>query len=64
MLDALDRLLSGRTSLIIAHRIATIRNCDQIVLMERGRVADAGTHASLLRTSTTYRSYCHEQSVA
>nr|WP_018503464.1 hypothetical protein [Parafrankia discariae] len=64
VLDALDRLLSGRTSLIIAHRIATIRHCDQIVVMDRGRVADAGTHASLLQSSATYRSYCREQSVA
>ncbi|MCK9930220.1 ABC transporter ATP-binding protein/permease [Frankia sp. Mgl5] len=64
VLDALDRLLSGRTSLVIAHRIATIRHCDQIVVMERGRVADAGSHSSLLQSSTTYRSYCREQSVA
>lgn len=64
VLGALDRLLANRTSLVIAHRLATIRNADQIVVVERGRVADTGTHASLLDSSTTYRSYCREQSVA
>lgn len=49
---------------MIAHRLTTIRDADRIVVVERGRVADTGTHASLLRTSATYRSYCREQSVA
>lgn len=64
VLDALDRLLAGRTSLVIAHRIATVRRADQIVVVDRGRVDDIGTHASLIQSSATYRSYCHEQSVA
>ncbi|ADP81467.1 ABC transporter ATP-binding protein [Pseudofrankia inefficax] len=64
VLGALDRLLAGRTSLVIAHRIATVRQADQIVVVERGRVGDIGTHSSLLRTSATYRSYCREQAVA
>ncbi|MDT3439173.1 ABC transporter ATP-binding protein [Pseudofrankia sp. BMG5.37] len=64
VLGALDRLLANRTSLVIAHRIATIRKADQIVVVERGRVGDIGTHTSLLRSSSTYRSYCREQAVA
>ncbi|MCK9929596.1 ABC transporter ATP-binding protein/permease [Frankia sp. Mgl5] len=64
VLEALDRLLAGRTSLVIAHRIATIRTCDQIAVVEGGRVGDIGTHMSLLQSSTTYRSYCREQAVA
>jgi ABC-type multidrug transport system fused ATPase/permease subunit len=64
VLGALDRLLADRTSLVIAHRIATIRKADQIVVVERGRVSDVGTHTSLLRSSSTYRSYCREQAVA
>ena len=64
VLEALERLLSGRTSLVIAHRIATIRNADHIVLVDGGRVAGEGDHASLLRSSETYRSYCAQQSVA
>ncbi|OHV32813.1 MULTISPECIES: ABC transporter ATP-binding protein [Pseudofrankia] len=64
VLGALDRLLADRTSLVIAHRIATIRKADQIVVVERGRVGDIGSHTSLLRSSSTYRSYCREQAVA
>jgi ABC-type multidrug transport system fused ATPase/permease subunit len=64
VLGALARLLAGRTSLVIAHRIATIRDADEIVVVEHGRVADSGTHTSLLRSSPTYRSYCRDQAVA
>ncbi|MEX5712595.1 ABC transporter ATP-binding protein [Parafrankia sp. FMc6] len=64
VLGALERLLAGRTSLVIAHRIATVRSCDTIAVVEHGKVADSGSHASLLRSSATYRSYCREQSVA
>ncbi|MBL7501489.1 ABC transporter ATP-binding protein [Frankia sp. CNm7] len=64
VLGALDRLLAGRTSLVIAHRVTTIRDADQIVVVERGRVGDIGTHASLLQSSATYRSYYREQAVA
>jgi ATP-binding cassette, subfamily B, bacterial len=64
VLQALDRLLAGRTSLVVAHRIATIRDADQIVVVDRGRVADQGDHESLLRSSPTYRSYCRQQAVA
>jgi ABC-type multidrug transport system fused ATPase/permease subunit len=45
---ALDRLLRGRTSLIIAHRLATVRRADEILVIERGRIAQRGTVAELL----------------
>lgn len=45
--EALDNLLQGRTALIIAHRLATIRHADQICVLDQGRVAEAGTHAEL-----------------
>jgi ATP-binding cassette subfamily B protein len=47
---ALDRLLRGRTSLIIAHRLATVRRADEILVIERGRIAQRGTVAELLAT--------------
>ena len=46
--DALDELMKGRTSLIIAHRLATIRNVDNILVLKNGRVAETGTHDTLM----------------
>jgi len=45
--DALDRLMEHRTTIVIAHRLATVRAADRIVVMERGEIVEEGTHASL-----------------
>ncbi|MFB9312126.1 ABC transporter ATP-binding protein [Nocardioides plantarum] len=45
---ALDAALEGRTSLVIAHRLSTVRNADQILVLDGGRIAEFGTHAQLL----------------
>jgi ATP-binding cassette subfamily B protein len=63
VLGALERLLDGRTSLVIAHRIATVRRADEIVVLQAGAVGTRGSHEELLDTSPTYRSYCETQSV-
>jgi ABC-type multidrug transport system fused ATPase/permease subunit len=52
---ALDRLLRGRTSIIIAHRLATVRRADQILVIEHGRIAQAGTFADLMATDGPFR---------
>jgi subfamily B ATP-binding cassette protein MsbA len=52
--DALDRLSEGRTTLVIAHRLSTIMHADQIVVMDRGRIAEIGTHEELLKTGGIY----------
>jgi ATP-binding cassette, subfamily B, multidrug efflux pump len=51
---ALARLLKGRTSVVIAHRLSTIRDADLILVIENGRVAERGTHASLLAAGGRY----------
>jgi ABC-type multidrug transport system fused ATPase/permease subunit len=45
--DALEILMKGRTSIIIAHRLATIRSADEILVIDKGRIAERGTHDSL-----------------
>jgi len=47
--EALARLVKGRTTMIIAHRLSTLRGCDRILVMDRGRLAESGTHESLMR---------------
>ncbi|XP_064999978.1 putative multidrug resistance protein [Musa acuminata AAA Group] len=54
---ALERVMAGRTSVVVAHRLSTIRNCDLIAVMEKGVVVEKGTHASLLAKGPK-GSYC------
>ena len=55
ILDALDRLMAGRTTFMIAHRLSTLRHADQILVIDRGRVVERGTHEKLLERDGMYR---------
>lgn len=51
---AMERLLEGRTSLVIAHRLSTVQRADRVLVLHRGRVSEEGTHAELLRRGGIY----------
>jgi ATP-binding cassette subfamily B protein len=52
--DALKKLMAGRTSLIIAHRLSTVQDADRIIVLHRGRIRETGTHQELLRLKGIY----------
>jgi ATP-binding cassette subfamily B protein len=58
---ALDELMTNRTTLIIAHRLATVIHADLIVVMDQGRIIDQGDHKSLLKSSKLYQRLCELQ---
>ncbi|MEG2612070.1 MAG: ABC transporter ATP-binding protein [Alistipes sp.] len=60
--DALNALLEGRTSIVIAHRLSTIHNADKIIVIDRGRVAEQGTHAELMLRNGIYAKLIEMQS--
>lgn len=53
--DALNNLMKNRTSVIIAHRLSTIKNADLIVVLDKGKIAESGTHADLLKQNGLYK---------
>jgi ABC-type multidrug transport system fused ATPase/permease subunit len=53
--EAIDRLMHDRTVLVIAHRLATVRHADQILVLEDGHVVEHGTHAALILRNGLYR---------
>jgi ABC-type multidrug transport system fused ATPase/permease subunit len=59
--DALRNLMKGRTTLVIAHRLSTIVDCDFVVVLDGGVVAQQGTHYELIRQQGPYRQFCREQ---
>jgi ABC-type multidrug transport system fused ATPase/permease subunit len=53
--NAMDKILQGRTTIVIAHRLSTIRNADKIIVIENGRIAEAGKHNELLKKGGLYK---------
>jgi ATP-binding cassette subfamily B protein len=53
--EALERLMAGRTSLVIAHRLSTVRHADTILVLNHGKLVESGTHDELMASQGTYR---------
>jgi ABC transporter fused permease/ATP-binding protein len=62
--EALERLMKGRTTLIIAHRLSTVKDADRVVVLDAGRIVQSGAHAALLREDGLYRRLVEKQFVA
>ena len=62
--DALDRAQQGRTTIVIAHRLSTVQNADQIVVIDNGAVVETGTHAELIRRPDSQYAYLAATQVA
>ena len=62
--EALNALLKGRTSVVIAHRLSTIRNADKIIVIDKGRIAESGTHDQLIALNGIYTKLIEMQKIA
>ncbi|NVK84965.1 MAG: ABC transporter ATP-binding protein, partial [Cytophagia bacterium] len=61
--EALSNLMKNRTSIVIAHRLSTIQHANKIIVMDKGRIMEQGTHDELLKLKGIYHKLIHMQSV-
>jgi ABC-type multidrug transport system fused ATPase/permease subunit len=59
--DALEKLMRGRTTFIVAHRLSTVRSADRIVVLQDGRIAEVGTHFELVTSEGVYHRLLQSQ---
>jgi ABC-type multidrug transport system fused ATPase/permease subunit len=62
--EALERLMQGRTTLIIAHRLSTVADADEVAVLDGGKIVQRGDHQSLLREEGLYKQLVERQFVA
>ena len=62
--EALDRLMKGRTTLVIAHRLSTVRDADRVVVIDRGTIVQSGDHQTLMEEDGLYRRLVERQLTA
>ena len=59
--EALDRLMQGRTTLVIAHRLSTVKEADRVVVLDNGGIVQSGTHDDLVQVEGLYRRLVERQ---
>jgi ATP-binding cassette subfamily B protein len=64
ILDAMQRAMLGRTTFVVAHRLSTLRQCDLVIVLEQGQIAQLGTHEELMQQSGHYRQAAESQFAA
>lgn len=64
LIKAVDSLTSEKTIVMIAHRLKTVRDADQILVIDKGRIAEQGTHEELMQKEGIYRKFIAERSKA
>jgi subfamily B ATP-binding cassette protein MsbA len=61
--DAINNLMTNRTSVVIAHRLSTIRHADEIIVLDKGKIVERGTHMTLMALDGIYRNLVSMQEV-
>ena len=61
--EALEKLMANRTSLVIAHRLSTVKNADQILVMSKGKIVESGSHDELMELEGSYHRLCTMQGI-
>jgi subfamily B ATP-binding cassette protein MsbA len=61
--DAINKMMQNRTSIVIAHRLSTIRHADEIIVLQKGEIAERGTHDELLAKGGMYKKLIDMQEV-